>query len=143
MNHEASHGAHEANTPCLLLHPHPSTSCCGHSPSGSLPTGFDPPSHFPVQPTWGFGEARVILPKAWGSLGSRPCVPKPMGATVVFSLDGASGWVLANLSSRLEVPRSQNHMERECYPMQSPWLLRAHLGKESFCSVWRRGGFND
>ncbi|RMC00356.1 hypothetical protein DUI87_22964 [Hirundo rustica rustica] len=48
-----------------------------------------------------------------------------MGATVDFSLDGASGWVLANRSSLLEVPRSQNHMERECDPVQSPWLLRA------------------
>lgn len=76
-------------------------------------------------------------------MGRWPLVPKLMGAVVVFSLDGASGWVLANLSSLLEVPCSQNHMERECDPMQSPWLLRAHLGKESFCSVWMRGGFND
>lgn len=56
-----------------------------------------------------------------------------MDAVVVFSLDGASGWMLANLSSLLEVPRSQHHMERGCDPMQSPWLLRA--------PPWKRGAF--
>lgn len=67
-----------------------------------------------------------------GSLRSWPRVPKLMAATVGFSLDGASGWVLANLSSLLEVPLSQNYMKKECDPMQCPWLLRAHLWKGQF-----------
>lgn len=48
-------------------------------------------------------------PEGWGSW---PHVPVLMDAVVVFSLDGASGWMLARLSSLLEVPRSQHHMER-------------------------------
>lgn len=84
------------------------------------------------QPTWGFEEARVVLPEARGSLGSWPHVPTLMGAAVVFSLDGASSWVLANLSPLLEVSRCQNLMERKCDPMQTPWLLRAHLWKGEF-----------
>ncbi|CAN0089609.1 unnamed protein product, partial [Bubo scandiacus] len=56
-----------------------------------------------------------------------------MDVVVVFSLDGASGWMLASLSSLLEVPRSQHHMERGCDPMQSPWLLRA--------PPWKRRAF--
>lgn len=93
---------------------------------------FEPPSPSPVQPTWGFGEAGVVLPEARGSLGGWTRVPTLTGAAGVFSLDGASGWVLANLSCLLEVPCNQKRMERESDPMQSPWLLREHLWKGEF-----------
>ncbi|PKU37731.1 hypothetical protein llap_11967 [Limosa lapponica baueri] len=58
--------------------------------------------------------------------------------TVVFSLDGASGWMLASLSSLLEMPCSQHHMERGCDPMQSPWLLGAPPWKRR--AFVKRGG---
>ena len=46
--------------------------------------------------------------------------------------------MLASLSSLLEVPRSQHHMERGCDPTQSPWLLRAPPWKRR--AFVKRGG---
>lgn len=98
---------------------------------------------FPSETHLGICRSQGDPARGPGKSGELAPRPQAEGAAEVFSLDGASGWVLANLSSLLEVPHSQQRMERECDPMQSPWLLRAHLWKGELCSVWRRGGFND